>query len=140
MTLQFNQFVGGKGVSLRQRTVITTITYPAVTTQTPAHRQIVVPNSNILRAQVFLAPGANYSVFMQLGFNGQRMIPSDNIDDYIIGSGIAHTFDWGIDAYGPVDVWAITNNAFDHTVYVRLDLDLQAVIDYAQPKQALRLL
>lgn len=133
MTLNVNRLVGGKGVSLRKRTVVRSITYPAVVSQTPDHQTITVPNSNILHAQVFMAPGANYSTFLQLGFNGQRMIPSDSLDDYIIGSGIAHTFDWGIDAYGPIDVWCLHNNSYDHTVYIRLDLDLQAVIDYAQP-------
>lgn len=137
---QFDRFVGGKGVSLRQRTVIRSITYPAVTVQTAAHQTITVPASNLVRGSVFMAPGCNYSVFLQLGFGGQRMIPSENADDYIIGSGIVHSFEWGIDAYGPVDVWALTNNAFPHTIYVRLDLDLEAPIRYAQPKALPKLL
>lgn len=137
---QFGQYVGGKGVSLRQRTIVRKITYTAVTVETAAHTTISIPNSNIKRAQVYMAPGANYSLFLQLGFNGQVQIPSDNPNDYIIGPGIAHTFEWGIDAFGPVDVWSLRDNAFPHTIYIRLDLDLQAIIDYAQPKPALRLL
>lgn len=140
MTVQINQYVGGKGVSLRQRTVVRKLTLTAVTAETAAHTTISIPNCNIKSAQVYLAPGANYSVFVQLGYGGTRMIPSDNANDYIIGPGIAHTFQWGIDAYGPVDVWTLRNNAFDHTIYVRLDLDLQAVIDYAQPRAVRRVI
>lgn len=137
---QYDRFVGGKGVSLRQRTIIRKLTFPAVTVETPAHTTITVPASNITRAQVYLPPGTNYSLFLQLGFNGQVQIPSDDPDDYIIGPGIAHTFEWGIDALAPIDVWSLRNNAFPHTVYVRLDCNLQAMIDYAQPKSNLRLL
>jgi hypothetical protein len=70
---------------------------------------------------------------MQLGFNGQVQIPSLNTADYIVGSGMEHRYPWGIQVQSAIDVWAWHWNANPHTVYVRLDIDVQAAIDWAKP-------
>lgn len=125
--------VGGPGVSLRQPQIVRQITYFAVLAGTIDHTTIEVPHGLLRTATVFMPPGTNYSVWMQLGFNGQRQIPTQSVDDYIVGSGIEHKFPWSIEVQGEIDVWAWHWNANPHTVYVKLDIDVQSAIDWAQP-------
>lgn len=132
MTLP-QRLVGGPGVSLRQPQIIETITYPVVTVATITHSTIPVPFGLLRNAHVFMPPGANYSVRMQLGFNGQPQIPSTSGDDYIIGCGIQHDYPWCIQVARDIDVWAWHWNGNPHTVYVRLDIDVGIADEWAKP-------
>lgn len=125
--------VGGPGVSLRQPQIIRQITYGVVDVGIREHTTIGVPFGLLRSATVFLPPGTNYSVWVQLGFNGQVQIPTLSTDDYIVGSGIEHKFPWGIQVQSSIDVWAWHWNSNPHTIYVKLDIDVQAAIDWAQP-------
>jgi hypothetical protein len=123
------------GVSLRRPTFAKTITYTPHSTATIVHSTIDIGNRvGICRgAKVFMPPGTNYSVRVQLGFNGQRMIPTESADDYIIGSGIVHEFPWGIQVQKLIDVWAWCWNGNAHTIQVTLDIDYEPFIP---PKRA----
>lgn len=132
MTLPI-RLVGGPGVKLLQPQIVQTITYASVTTATITHSTITVPFGLLRNAHVFMPPGVNYAVRMQLGFNGQVQIPSTNTSDYIIGCGYQHDYPWGIQVARSIDVWAWHWNANPHTVYVRLDVDVGIADEWAKP-------
>jgi len=127
------------GVSLRKPQIAKTITYTAHASATIVTSTIALPQLAIARrAKIFMPPGTNYSVRIQLGFNGQRMIPTESTADYIIGSGIVHDFPWEIQVQRQVDVWAWCWNANPHTIQITIDLDYTPFIPAVNPITQLR--
>lgn len=130
MTLPASSLPPNPGVSLRQPQFARTITFTPHATATIVTGTITIgPRVAILRkATVFFPPGVNYSVRLQLGFNGQRMIPTEDADDYIIGANPAREFPWGIQVQQSINYWAWCWNANPHTIQVTLDLDYNPFI------------
>lgn len=118
------------GVSLRKPVFAKTITYAPHAVAAVEHSTIDIGErvAIVHGAKVFMPPGTNYSIRIQLGFNGQRMIPTESADDYIIGSGMIHDYPWEIQVQKRVDVWAWCWNANPHTIQVTLDLDYNPFI------------
>lgn len=135
MTLP-GQLPANPGVSLRQPQITRTITYDPTSPAAIVHSTIDIGAriAIVRNATVFFPPGVNYSVRLQLGFNGQRMIPTEDADDYIIGANPARTFPWNIQVQYDIDVWAWCWNSFAHTIQVTLDLDYNPFIPAPQPQ------
>lgn len=131
--------VGGPAVTVKQPVVAKLLTFAARTTASIDHILIDVPYAVCQRVRIFLPPGVNYRVQLQIGFNGSRMLPTANLNDYIAGPGFMHEYPWGIPVQKQIDVWALCNNRFPHTVYVAFDLDY-APIERAAEFRAPRVL
>lgn len=123
------------GVSLRQPQFARTITFTphSVATVVQGTISIGARVAIVRKAQIFMPPGTNYSVRVQLGFNGQRMIPTESTADYIIGSGIVHEFPWNIQCQHQIDYWAWCWNANPHTIQITLDIDYNPFIPTKAP-------
>lgn len=123
------------GVSLRERTIAKTILYAPHSAATVVTSTISIGArvTWVRQAKVFMPPGTNGSVRIQLGFNGQRMIPTIDPDDYIYGSGVVHVYPWNIQVSGSVNVWAWCWNANQHEVQITLDLDDNRFIPQTRP-------
>lgn len=128
----FSRYVGGPAVSERLPVIATALTYAARATPSTDHDTITVPYGVVNQVRIFMPPGTNYSVQLQVGFNGKPMIPSTDPDTYIVGSGFLHVYPWGIPVQGAVDVWGLCDNAYPHTVYIALDMDLNPIIRAAE--------
>jgi len=127
------------GVSLRKPTITKTITYEPHSVAAIEHDTIAIPRIGIVRSvKVFMPPGTNYSVRVQIGFNGQRNIPTESSDDYLIGSGVIHEYPWEIQIQREVDVWAWCWNANPHTISVTLEVDYNPFIPAGNSATQLR--
>lgn len=112
-----------------------TITYSVHATATIEHSTIDIPREAVVRqVRIFMPPGTNYSVRLQVGYGGKRYIPSTDSTDYVIGSGFEHRYPWDMPVRNPVDVWAWCWNGNPHTITVSLDLDYKPILRAAQPK------
>lgn len=108
---------------------------PGLTPQ-PTRQTIPVPYAMWDRVELFMPPGTNYSVRVAFGYNGKRLLPSENANEYIIGAGFLHSYPVGIPVSGSVDVWFLQLNAFYHLITVALFMDY-GPIEQAQKARAL---
>jgi hypothetical protein len=114
--------------------VVETITYAPHAAATVEHSTIAVPREAVVRqVRVFMPPGTNGSVRLQVGYLGRRYVPTTDTDDYIYGSGFEHRYPWDMPVTKEVDVWAWCWNSYSHEITVSLDLDYKPMLRAAQP-------
>ena len=111
------------GVTDQTPTIAKLLTLTPVAVQTDVTVTIPVPLSVLNQALVFMPPGVNYSIGVGVGFNGRKLIPTEDASDYIYGSTFPHVYPAGWQVQNGVDIFFRKNNTLPHRIYVALYLD-----------------